>query len=82
MKIAVWNRDTHSILEFETRCGKVEQYGENGITICDTDLKRIAGIIMMIKSVVDVEFQLIYNSWFGEFVECHLTTFDGTIDIQ
>lgn len=82
MKIGVWNTTTGEGLELETRCGKVEKYGENGLTICDTDLKRVAGVIMAIKGVVDVEFQLLYNSCFGEFVECHLTTFDGTIDCK
>ena len=80
IKINVWNKLTGETLSFETNIKKVEHYGENGLVICDTDLKRVAGVIMMIKSIVDVEFNLTYNSCFGEFIECHITTFDGTID--
>ena len=81
-KISAWNRETGDVSNFEVNVGKIEEYGVNGIVICDTDLKRVAGVIMMIKRIVDIEFSLIYNSCFGEFVECHITTFDGNIDIN
>ena len=96
-KISAWNKNTGEVLDFETTIKSIKPYGENGLILRDDDLHAVTQAVNMLRYCVPCEFTINFSDesllriicfWsdfsicFGEFCECHIWTFDGTIDIK
>lgn len=81
-KISAWNKNTGEVLDFETTIKSIKPYGENGLILRDDDLHAVTQAVNMLRYCVPCEFTINFSICFGEFCECHIWTFDGTIDIK
>lgn len=74
--------DKGEVIEFEVIVCEIKQYGKNGLIVNDTEIRKVFAILNHLRSIINIEFSLNYSVCFGDFCECHLWTYDGTIDIE